>query len=164
MRVVPIVPGDRCIGELSDIFAAEWPHWAATISRAQLEASFACGADGELPVVLVAKQGPRTLGTVALRPWFGDEPMAETPWVRGLYVPPEHRGRGVDRLLLRAVEDEARGRGFEALYAGTTSIERLAVRRGWRVFRRFEREGEEMAWMVKKLSASERPSPSPRGG
>lgn len=152
IRVVPIVRGDRCIGQLSDAFAAAWPEWAATLSRADLEASFVCGADGNLPVVYVAKRGGLALGTIALRPWFGDAPMDETPWVRGLYVRPDWRGRGIDRLLLRAVEDEARRRGLESLYAGTTSIERLAVRRGWRVFRRLEHQGEEMAWMVKNLS------------
>lgn len=152
IHIAPIVPGDPCIGQLSDTFAEAWPDWAATISRAQLEASFACGADGGFPVVFAAKQSEKALGTIALRPWFGDEPMAETPWVRGLWVHPEYRGRGVERLLLRAVEDEARRRGFDSLYAGTTSIERLAVRRGWRVFRRLQHEGEEMAWMVKTLS------------
>jgi GNAT superfamily N-acetyltransferase len=75
-----------------------------------------------------------------------NEPKQDA-WVRGLYVRPEYRGRGVDRMLLSAVEREARNRGFDALYAATTRIERLALRRGWRVIRRLDHEGEPMAWL-----------------
>ena len=93
----------RFIPRLADAFAAEWPDWARSVSRAELEAIFANGVEGGLPVVLVAYDGDRVLGTVALRPWFGEEAMPETPWVRQFYVLPEYRGRGIDRLLAAAV-------------------------------------------------------------
>ena len=153
IQVKPIADSDsRVIGALADAFAAAWPEWAATISRAALEDTFRCGEAGALPVVFAALDAGDPVGTVALRCWFGDQPMEQTPWVRGLWVAASHRGRGIDRLLMRAVADEARRRGHGRLYAATTSIERLGTRWGWRVFHRLDHRGEPMAWMYRELT------------
>jgi GNAT superfamily N-acetyltransferase len=144
----------RFVPLLADAFAAEWPDWARTVSRRELEGIFESGAEGELPVVLAASEGERVLGTIALRPWFADEAMPETPWVRQLYVLPEHRGRGVDRVLGAAIADEARALGFPCFYAATNRIERLLTRRGWELYRRIEHDGAPMAWLRKVLSGT----------
>jgi len=136
---------------LADAFEREWPGWARTISRSELEAIFVSGPLGALPVVPAAVDGDRLLGTVALRPWFAEEPMRETPWVRQLYVFPEHRGRGVDRALVSAIEGCALSLGYRELYAATHRIEPLLRRRGWDVFRRIEPPGEPMAWLRKVI-------------
>jgi GNAT superfamily N-acetyltransferase len=101
--------------------------------------------------VFVAHDGECPLGTVSLRSWFAEEPMAETPWVRGLLVLPPYRGGAVFRALEAAVESEARRRGFNYLHASTTAIERLLQRRGWEVFRRIDHHGEPMAWLRKPI-------------
>lgn len=150
MKIEVLHSGHALIPMLADRFAGEWPQWAATLDRASLEASFHSAAAG-LPLVLGARDGARAIGTVALRPWFGDVPMAETPWIRGLYVWPEWRGRGIDRRLVAAVEAHARRLGFARLYMATTRIERLAARRGWMQFHRLEHEGEAMVWMTRAL-------------
>lgn len=119
---------------LAEAFAREWPDWCARVGRPAVEALFDAGPAGSLPVVLVAHAGGELLGTVALRPWFAEEPMPETPWVRQLYVFPRHRGRGVDRILCAEVERQAAVLGFATLHAATNRIERLLIRRGWEVF------------------------------
>lgn len=139
------------IRALADAFAAEWPEWAGQVGRAAVERTFASGPAGSLPAVYGAFAADVPVGTVALRPWFGEEPMEQTPWVRGLWVAPAHRGRGVDRLLMQAVEAEARALGFHRVYAATTSIERLARRWGWSTFHRLDHEGETMVWMSRPL-------------
>lgn len=138
---------------LAEAFAREWPGWARTISRAELEAVFHAAPEGALPIVLVACSGDRPLGTIALRPWFAEEPMVETPWVRQLYVFPEHRGRGVDRALVAAIEERARRLGYRQLHAATNRIEPLLRRRGWEVFHRTEPPAEPMAWLRKVIPA-----------
>ena len=145
----------RFLPRLCAEFAREWPDWCATVSRAELESGFASAPDGRLPVVLVAHRDGEPLGTIALRPWFAERPMPETPWVRGLLVFPGHRGGAVFRALESAVERCARELGFPCLHAGTTSIERLLARRGWQVFRRITHEGEPMAWLRKAISGSD---------
>jgi GNAT superfamily N-acetyltransferase len=150
-RVDPIGDREDWARALADGFAAEWPEWCARVGRDALEAIFEPGRDGALPVILVAHAGGRPLGTVALRPYFAEEPMPETPWVRQLYVFPAHRGRGVFPALERAVEAAARDRGFATLYAATNRIERLLERRGWRACRRALHEGEPMTWLARDL-------------
>ncbi len=147
-----------CRGEwtrqLADGFAAEWPQWAASLTRAALEDNFLSGVGDALPRIFVAHEDGRALGTVSLRQWFGEEPMPQTPWIRGFYVVPQRRGQGIDRLLVRAAEAAALGLGFTTVYSATTGIENLAVRRGWKVFRRIDHEGEPMAWMTRVIGGS----------
>ena len=135
------------IPRLVDGFFTEWPEWCTRVGRPVVESIFVAGAPGTLPVILVAHEGGEPLGTVALRPYFGEEPMAETPWVRQLFVFPLHRGRGCDRLLTGAIERRAHEMGYTRLYAATNRIERLLRRRGWETFATVEHEGRPMAWM-----------------
>ena len=139
----------RFIPQLADGFFAEWPEWCTRVGRSEVESIFAAGARGPLPVVLVAHDRDEVAGTVALRPYFGDEPMPETPWVRQFFVFPRHRGRGVDRLLGAAIEQRAREMGYDRLFAATNRIEPLLRRRGWEAFRTVEHEGAPMVWMSK---------------
>jgi hypothetical protein len=149
--VCDVAARPEVVPRLLEGFRREWPEWCASVSRPALEALFEGGADGRLPVVLVAMCGDSVQGTIALRPWFGEEPMAHTPWVRQLLVFPEFRGGRAYPALADAIVEQARMLGFEELYAATNRIEPLLVRGGWEVFRRVEHDGEPMAWLRKRL-------------
>ena len=69
-------------------------------------------------VVLVVRDGGTSLGTVTLSAAPEDRP-ADWGELERLLVLPAARGRGVARLMLRAVEDEARARGMSALTLST---------------------------------------------
>lgn len=141
----------RLVPRLIEGFRQEWPEWCASVSARELERTFESGPDGGLPVVLVAMRDAQVQGTVALRPWFAEEPMEETPWIRQLYVFPRFRGRGVYPALARAIVQRARDLGFDRVHAATNRIEPLLVRDGWTVFRRVEHAGAPMAWLRKAL-------------
>jgi GNAT superfamily N-acetyltransferase len=65
----------------------------------------------DVAVVLVARDDDGTpVGCGALRPLGSDS--AE---VKRMYVVPEARGRGLSKVLLTALESEARGRGWTTL-------------------------------------------------
>jgi GNAT superfamily N-acetyltransferase len=151
IAVARIAAHPGCVSPLADAFAREWPDWAAHTPRSEIERGFEEGMRGELPCVWVALDGALPVGTIALRPWFAEAPMPQTPWIRGLWVLPAYRGRGVDRRLIAVAESAARQLGHGVLYAATTRIERLARRRGWEVFHRLEHDGAEMAWMRRSL-------------
>jgi GNAT superfamily N-acetyltransferase len=152
IAVAPLSQHPHFISTLADGFAGEWPEWAATLTRAGIEDLFVDGR-GSMPVVLVAFEADRALGTIALRQWLADKPMEETPWVRQLWMERNSRGRGVDRLLIAAIEAAAVERGWSVIHAATTVIERLLVRRGWEVFRRIDHGGQPMALLRKRLAA-----------
>lgn len=151
LRVVPLATHPHLVAPLADAFAAEWPQWCASVGRARIERCFACSPAGGLPQAFAALDGERVAGTISLQPWFAEEPMEETPWVRGLLVLPDWRGGPAYRLLADAVEDAAQALGYSNVYAATTSIEALIRRRGWEVFRRVERDGNAFAWLRKAL-------------
>jgi GNAT superfamily N-acetyltransferase len=144
----------RFLPALVDAFFTEWPEWCQRAGRPVVERLFE--PSNPLPAILVAFEGDTLLGTIALRSWFAEEPMEQTPWVRQLLVLPGHRGRGIDRALIAAVAARARSLGFERLHAATNRIERLLARRGWEVFDRVERDGEKFAWMRREISPSRR--------
>jgi len=137
------------IPALVDGFFAEWPEWCHRVGRGAVESIFASGPQGSLPVILVAHEADQARGTVALRPYFGDDPMPQTPWVRQFFVFPAYRGRGVDRALAAAIERRALEMGYERLYAATNRIERLLLRRGWESFETIEHEDGPMVWLRK---------------
>jgi GNAT superfamily N-acetyltransferase len=144
--------GDPRIAQLADAFAEEWPDWARSLPRGALEAHFTSAhGTSALPLVLVAHEGGVAVGTIALRPWFGEEAMAETPWVRGFWVRPDRRGAGIGRRLLAAIEHEAWTRGFRRLHVATTTIEATFLHHGYKVFHRVDHGGDPMTWLRKDL-------------
>lgn len=151
MEIVRLEPGSPHIAQLGAHFAREWPDWARTQVPAQMATMFTSGPQGRLPVVLAAVEDGLAIGTVALRQWFGSEPMAETPWIRGFWVLPERRRQGIGGALLAAVERAAWNMAIRRVHAATTGIEAVLSHHGYKVFHRFEHEGQPMAWMRKDL-------------
>ncbi len=55
-----------------------------------------------------------------------------TPWLAGVFVRPQSRGRGYARALVRAVEGHARGHGISTLWLYTGGAAPLYAGLGWR--------------------------------
>jgi GNAT superfamily N-acetyltransferase len=88
---------------------------------------------GALPIAWLAHEGGRAMGTAALR--ATDLPGREDlgPWLGGVYVAPDFRGRGIASALCRTVESRAAELGFRKLYLFTLDQQRLYERLGWRI-------------------------------
>jgi len=84
-----------------------------------------------LPLALVAFDDQGLLGTGALREHDlpGHEEFA--PWLAGMFVPPQHRRRGIGSTLCRALEEKAWAMGFPVLYLFTLDQQRLYQNLGW---------------------------------
>lgn len=116
-------------------------------------------------VVLVARDGSTPLGTVTLAAAPGGYPATWGELLR-LLVLPDARGRGVARLLLREVEDEARSRGLDGLELSTGYRQAPAIAlylsAGYRITAPagagWQGQGR-LLWFAKDLGASVRRSP-----
>ena len=76
-----------------------------------------------------------------------------TPWLSSVYVPDEHRGKGIaSALSLRAV-DEAAKLGFDRLHLFTPHSETMYARLGWKTFERIEYDGRPLALMERRVSS-----------
>lgn len=114
---------------------------------------------GRALVVLVARDGGTPLGTLTL---CAAPPARPADWgeLERLLVLPAARGRGVARLLLREVEDEARARGLSTLTLSTGYRQHPAIRlylsSGYRIVApagdEWPRQGR-LLWFAKALSA-----------
>jgi GNAT superfamily N-acetyltransferase len=77
-----------------------------------------CNKDG-IPALFIAFIDDMPVGTVALlrADLFSRQDLY--PWMADLYVPPEHRNRGIGSALQDFVLDEAKKQGFDKIYLYT---------------------------------------------
>jgi GNAT superfamily N-acetyltransferase len=118
---------------LADWYRREWGdhfrHWS---SQKIITEFFTPAADRKgLPIVLVAESAGKPCGTITLRAQWRDSHRHLGPWVGGLFVVPQQRGRAIARLLLASLGEEATRRGYTAVYAGTKNLGRFLRSLGW---------------------------------
>ena|SRR5438105_5861315 len=103
-----------------------------------------------LPTAFIALSGSGTiLGSAGILPATITHKHL-TPWLSSVYVPDEHRGKGIaSALSLRAIAEAAR-LGFERLYLFTPHSETLYARLGWRTFERIEYNGLPLTLMERQ--------------
>ena len=129
MKIEWLADHPETITVLADWYQAEWePYYGAHgpgDARADLESR--CNRD-ELPIGLIAIEGGRVCGTVAL-----DLDVATNlaPSVVGLLVGVQHRRRGVAAKLLKSAEKLARDLGYDRLYVSTAVLKDFLERSGW---------------------------------
>ena len=73
------------------------------------------------------------------------------PWLASVFVPPEHRGKGIASALVRTVEEAAKRLGYERLYLFTESATSLYAGLGWQALEQCDYRGERIQVMDKSL-------------
>jgi GNAT superfamily N-acetyltransferase len=102
-------------------------------------------------VALVAKVDGEPIGTCLLVESEIEPNHDVSPWLAGLFVVPERRRKGAGAVLVRAIEDQARQRGFSRLYLYTSDAVGFYDRLGWEVLDRTNWKGFDTALMVRDL-------------
>ena len=102
-------------------------------------------------VALIAKIDCEPIGTCLLTESEIEPNHDVSPWLAGLFVVPEHRRKGAGAVLVRAIEDQARQRGFSRLYLYTSDAVGFYERLGWQVLDRTSWKGFDTALMVHDL-------------
>jgi len=102
-------------------------------------------------VALIAKRGTVPVGTCLLVPSEIEPNHPVTPWLAGLFVTPEHRRLGAGAVLVRAIEEQARLRGFARIFLYTISAAGFYERLGWDLIERTDWKGFDTAFMGRAL-------------
>ena len=102
-------------------------------------------------VALIAKIDGEPIGTCLLAESEIEPNHDVSPWLTSLFVVPEHRRKGAGAVLVRAIEDQARERGFSRLYLYTSDAVGFYERLGWQVLDRTSWKGFDTALMVHDL-------------
>jgi GNAT superfamily N-acetyltransferase len=105
-------------------------------------------------VALIAKINGEPIGTCLLAESEIEPNHDVSPWLAGLFVVPEHRRKGAGAVLVRAIEDQARQRGFSRLYLYTTKAVVFYARLGWTDLDHTRWKGFDTVFMVRDLSES----------
>ena len=134
---------------------ARWRASAFSVLKVSLEQELRSldllASDQSHGVVLVAKADGEPIGTCLLVELEIEPNHDVSPWLAGLFVVPEHRRRGAGAELVRAIEDQARQRGFSRVYLYTTETVEFYERLGWSVLDRTNWKGSDTALMVRDL-------------
>jgi len=137
LRITHLASVPDVVPTLVRLFIEEWEPYYGHEGPGNAEHDLReCLNRCELPLALVALDADRNVvGTVALRSECFGEQEGEGPWLRALVVPKTHRGHGIGTLLTASIENEARRRGFPAIYTTTDGAEGIVRRRGWQPLR-----------------------------
>jgi N-acetylglutamate synthase-like GNAT family acetyltransferase len=127
----------HAIPSIADWFYEEWReiygHGCQAAVRTRIES---WATEDRIPTGLVAVANGRVIGTVALKEQ--ELQLQYSPWLAGLFVRSEFRGRGVGQMLVRAAEKTAAALGVQELFLYTPQSQAFYEGLGWRVLEYWE--------------------------
>ncbi len=154
MRIYYLADHKDLIPVIAKWFFAEWSCFYPGKGLKDFEAMVLERANKDrLPLALLAMEGEELLGVGCLKAKDMETRPELTPWLSGMYVAGERRGRGIGAALVRAVEEKAAGFGIKKLYLHTPKSAHFYASLGWRVRETTEYCGCSVTIMEKELPA-----------
>lgn len=156
IRIDYLANHSKVIPELSTLLYNEWAdlYQAAGLTKQDLTQALELRCvTNQLPLTLVAiADDGQLLGAGSIKL---DEPGTKeglSPWLGGIYIKEQQRGRGLGVLIVNALEDKARELGVSALYLSADTAEGFYQKLDWFVLERLESHGvRDVVLMSKKL-------------
>lgn len=152
MKIVPLVERPDLADQVAAWGFAEWGHLnpGETLEQRRVRIRGKMNVD-RVPVAFVAlDDAGGIVGTASLI--FDDlEGDPRNPWLASVFVPAEHRGKGIASALVPVVERKAQRLGYTRLYLFTTSAADLYARLGWHALEERDYRGERILVMDKPL-------------
>ncbi|MFJ2466013.1 GNAT family N-acetyltransferase [Pseudomonas sp. NPDC087615] len=122
------------IEELAELNFNEWGEFRpGDTLEARTKRMRKASGKGAIPSVVVAIEDDRLLGGALLIDSDMKTRPKLTPWLAGVYVKAEERGRGVASQLVNQIVEEAKTLGVQTLYLYTDAAQSLYARLGWEV-------------------------------
>jgi GNAT superfamily N-acetyltransferase len=131
LTIRPLEERPEVASQLAEWFVAEWPEYHRGRTLPDVASRFRLVPD--VQETLIAEIDNELVGTIALRgPWEA-APEIPPPWLGGLFVVPEHRGKGVGSALIEAAVSLAGREGADQVHLSLRVDPASFVRRGWRL-------------------------------
>lgn len=119
---------------------AEWgDEWAEVVKTANCR--------DKIPTIYVALENQQLVGCAMLIKHDMMTRKDLTPWLGGIFVPPDHRRRGIAGKLVCHALDKAKEIGVKTLWLYTASSRNLYARYGWRFVEELDYLGEVVTLM-----------------
>ena len=128
--IVNLVDDIKFLEEASMYMWKEWAEQYGTKYEDVVYRTKHCLNKDSIPQTYIAKCNDELVGFVSI--WNNDLPFRQdlTPWLAGLYVKEEYRGKGIGTLLQKKCIDVVRELGYKKLYL-ITEHENYYERNGW---------------------------------
>lgn len=153
LRIEPAADHPDLIPRLGRWHWQEWGHHDPGGSlESWTEALRARTCRDRVPATFIAFEDTRPVGSAALVEHDMDTRRDLGPWLAGVFVLPDCRGRGIASALCCHAAEAARGFGVTRLYLYTNGAERLYESLGWHPFGREPYEGRTVTLMHLDLS------------
>jgi GNAT superfamily N-acetyltransferase len=142
--VQPLARHSELVPLVAEWFTSEWPSWYGPGGQGNVAQDLEAFSASEttLPVGMVIFENQVHVGAGALKTQSIPSHTHLGPWAAAGYVLPSCRGRGLGLCLLQALVAKAQELGFERVYCGTSTAERLLARAGWEMIEVTELEGK----------------------
>jgi len=129
----------------------EWGHASPGAMLESLEEKFRGNLNRkEIPLTLLAMDADRPLGTASLVHYDMKDRQDLSPWLAGVYVLPDQRGKGIGSKLVKTIELLAANLEVEKLYLFTPDRESFYARMGWTVLEKTIYREKDVVIMVKE--------------
>ena len=154
MRIAPLVERPDLAAQVAAWGLAEWGHLnpGQTLAQRVIRIQGKMNVD-RVPVAFVALDDSGAGGIIGTASLIFDDLEGDprNPWLASVYVPPEHRKKGIASALVRTVEDAARRMGYSRLYLFTSTAPDLYAGLGWQPLERRDYRGEHVQVMDRTL-------------
>lgn len=152
MRIEYLADHQSKLSELARLHFEEWSYLHPGESLAKrIERLRLCCGRHEIPIVVVALKNDELLGSAMLIELDMKTRPHLKPWLAGVYVKPQFRGRHIGKALVKRIEDEAQALCVSKLYLYSPSAEGFYKLLGWNVIERCGYLGTRVVVMSKKL-------------
>jgi predicted N-acetyltransferase YhbS len=140
MRIDYLPYDIRIVRQVAAWLYGEWGHLnpGSTLDNAVLRLLSRQGRARTLPLVLVAFEDGRPIGTASLLFYDMKSRQDLTPWLASVWVLPGYRRRGVGSALCRRVRVEARRLRLGRVYLFTRDKMSFYETLGWKLMRQEE--------------------------
>ena len=126
----------------------EWeallPEWSFAQALAELQSHT---GHRQIPTTFVAVEDGQPLGSASLLEADLDGWTHLTPWLASVYVHPQRRGRGLGKLLVARVIEEARALAVPTVYLFTAGQQSYYEQLGWAPLERVKHHHSEVVIM-----------------
>jgi GNAT superfamily N-acetyltransferase len=120
------------VPQLAQWFLKQWPEYFREKSLDEIESDFYAEANRiNIPIRLIALIRGNLAGTIVLRERAFNPLPKYTPGLGGLYVSEPYRQRGIGTELVRTGMKVAKEQGYENIFAGASTAQRIFETLGW---------------------------------
>jgi GNAT superfamily N-acetyltransferase len=140
----------------------EWWHQDGYTLEQTYDAVAAFVSPSGPPQSFVLLVDGKPIGTASLVAHDLDERPDLTPWLAGVFVSPEARGRGNVIHLIHAVEAACRASAISVVWLYTAGAERVYARAGWQSVESVQRHGRRPVTLMRRDLTSRDPDPRSR--